>query len=173
MKLKTLIAAAGIVVLASCGPSYQATDQPVGIVVPEGTRTAFITAYPGATNVVWSSYDSQVAIPIDWELTGWPAMGVDDYVVSFNVDSDRYYAWYDSDGTWIGTAYVVTNHSSLPAAVNNVLNTQFSGYTLTSVNKEFQKDRVAYEIEMNNGTSKTKLLIDGSGNIIKQKTKPL
>jgi hypothetical protein len=114
-----------------------------------------------------------VAIPIDWELTGWPAMDVDDYVVSFNMDNDRYYAWYDADGTWIGTAYVMSSYAGLPVAVNNVLNNQFSGYTIVSVNKEWEKDRVAYEIEMKNSTSKTKLLIDGSGNIIKQKTKPL
>jgi hypothetical protein len=172
MKLKTLILAAGVVMLASCGPStYKATDQPVGMVVPEGTRTTFITAYPDATNIVWTNYDNQVVIPIDWELTGWPVMEANDYVVSFDMGNEKHYAWYDADGTWIGT-YVMTD-GSLPAAITSVLNDQFYGYTITSVNKELQRNRVAYEIEMQNGMNKTKLLIDASGNVIKQKTKPI
>lgn len=173
MKLNNLIVAAGIVMLASCGSTYRATDQTV-VVAPDNVRTTFTTAYPNATNIVWYNYDQQQAfVPIDWELTGWPAMDVNDYVVGFDMDGEKYYAWYDTDGTWIGSAYVVNDYKALPTAVLNTLNTQFADYSISSVNREFQKDRMAYEIEMKNSSSKVKLLVDGSGNIIKQKTRSL
>jgi len=168
MKLKIWMLAASIVVLVSCGPSYRATDQ-YAVVVPAGTQTAFTTQYPGATTVVWSRYDV-ATLPIDWELAGWTAMDQDDYVVTFYQDNDKYYAWYDSDGNWIGTAYVINDYKSLPSAVSGTINTQFSGYTISGVNKEFQKDRMLYEIHLSNGNSKVKLLVDANGNIVKQKT---
>jgi uncharacterized membrane protein YkoI len=168
MKLKILVLAASLAVLASCGPSYKATDQ-YAVVIPAGTQTAFTTQYPTASTVVWSRYDV-ATLPIDWELAGWPTMDQNDYVVSFNMDNDKYYAWYDSDGNWIGTAYVVIDYKSLPSVVNSTINSQFSGYTITGVNKEFQKDRMVYEVRLQNGDNKVKMLIDANGNIIKQKT---
>jgi hypothetical protein len=173
MKLRSLIAATSIVVLASCSSTYRATDQTV-VVAPDGVRTTFVTAYPRATNVVWYNYDqTQTFVPIDWELVGWSPMEVEDYVVSFDMDGERYYAWYDSDGTWIGSAYVITDYKDLPEAVSSTLNKQFAGYTISSVNREFHGDRMAYEIELKNSNTKTKLLIDGSGTVIKQKSKAL
>lgn len=173
MKLKTLILAAGVGILASCGSTYRATDTTV-ITAPDGVRTTFVTAYPTASNVVWYNYDDQQTfVPIDWELTGWSAMDVNDYVVAFDMDGEKYYGWYDSDGTWIGTAYVITDYSKLPTAVTNTINTQFSGYTITSVNREWQKDRMAYEVELKSSSSKVKLLVDGSGTIIKQKSRSI
>jgi hypothetical protein len=168
MKFRILIVAASMAILASCGGTYKATDR--SFMVPASTQTVFTTQYPTATNVVWSSYD-QVPVFIDWDLTGWPAMDPGDYVVRFDMDNENYYAWYDSDGNWVGTAYVVRDYKSLPTAVNATLNTQFPGYTITAVNRELQKDRVAYEIQLKNGDTKAKLLVDANGNIIKQKTK--
>jgi hypothetical protein len=171
MKLKILTLAAGIVMLAACSTTtYKATDQSVVFTVPAETQTSFTRQYPMATNIVWSSFD-QVAVPIDWDLTEWPAMEANDYVVQFDLDNEKYYAWYDADGSWIGTAYVVNDYKSLPSPVTDVLNSQFSGYSVTSVNKEFRNDRIAYEVELKNETSKVKLLVDGNGTIIKQKTK--
>jgi len=170
MKLKILMLAAGMAVLASCGPSYKVTNRAtVGVDVPASIQTSFTTQYPSVTNIVWSTYDAST-LPIDWEMAGWPAMDQGDYVVSFNVSNDRYYAWYDSDGNWIGTAYVISDYKSLPAAINTMINDKYPGYTITMVNREMQKDRVAYEIQLKNGDSKAKLLVDENGNIIKQKT---
>jgi hypothetical protein len=169
MKLKILMFAASMAVLASCGPSYRVTDQPtVGIEVPASIQTAFTTQYPNATTVVWSTYDATL-LPIDWELSGWPAMDQGDYVVTYVVNTDKYYTWYDSDANWIGTAYVVNDFKSLPAAINTMINDKYAGYTIIAVNKEMQKDRMAYEIQLKNGDSKAKLLVDENGNIIKQK----
>ena len=162
--------AASIAVLASCGPSYRVTDEStVGIEVPVVVKKTFITAYPSATEVVWTMYDASV-VPIDWDLTGWPAMDQSDYVVTFNMNNEKYYAYYDVNGDWIGTAYVITDFKSLPSGINTMIADKYAGYSITSVKREMQKDRVAYEIQLKNGDSKAKLLVDENGNIIKQKT---
>jgi hypothetical protein len=170
MKLKILMVAAGMAVLASCGPSYRVTDRSAVVIdVPASIQTSFTTQYPAAANVVWTTYDAS-ALPIDWELAGWPAMDHGDYVVSYSMNNDKYYSWYDSDGNWIGTAYVVTDYKSLPSSINMMITDKYPGYTITAVNREMQKDRIAYEIQLKNGDSKAKLLVDENGNIIKQKT---
>jgi hypothetical protein len=171
MKLKLFIAAAVIAGITACEEPYQATDTVV--VAPAGTQTAFTTQYPYARNIVWTNYDANYAIPVDWEFVGWTPMDANDYLVRFDLDNDNYYAWYDDAGNWIGTAYVVRDFTTLPTAVTNAINNQFSGYTISSVNREFQRDRMAYEVEIKNSTTKQKLLIDENGNIIKQKSKML
>ena len=51
-----------------------------------------------------------------------------------------------------------------------MISDKFPGYSIVAINREMQKDRVAYEIQLKNGNSKAKLLVDANGNIIKQKT---
>jgi hypothetical protein len=169
MKLKILSLLAGLALIVSCGPTYKVTTSN-GAVVPAGTVTVFTTQYPTASNIVWSTYDVN-AVPIDWELAGWPMLETDDYVVKFNMDNGDYYAWYDSDGNWIGTAMVISDFKTLPAAVNTMLSTNYPGYTINTVQKEFKKDNLAYEIKMTSGNSIVKLLVDQNGNIIKKKEK--
>jgi uncharacterized membrane protein YkoI len=185
MKLRNFFIVAIIVAMAaSCKPSYKATDRTKSttdttvsatdtksttVTVPPGIQTAFTTQYPTAANVVWSNYDTMVVVPIDWELAGWADLDPDDYLVRFDMDNENYYAWYDSDGNWVGSAYVLKDHTKLPAAVNTVVTTKYAGYSITDINREFQKDRVAYEIEMKKDNSKVKLLVDADGNIIKEK----
>lgn len=112
-----------------------------------------------------------MVVPIDWELAGWAPLSSDDYVVQFDMDNQRYYAWYDANGTWVGTANVMTDHTTLPNQVTSVLNTEYPGYSISSINREYHKDRMAYEIELKNSDGKAKLLIDDQGNILKKKTK--
>lgn len=193
MKLKnflTIVAAAGV--LVACNPSYKATDKSrstsdstavsttdpsssasATVTVPEGTRTAFTTQYPTATNVVWANYDTQAEVPIDWEMAGWTTLDANDYLVRFDMDNESYYSWYDSDGNWIGSAYVMKDVTKLPEAVTNVINEKYPGYTVKSVNSEFQKDRMAYEVELTKTDGKAKILVDANGTIIKEKTKPI
>jgi hypothetical protein len=171
MKLKTIIAVAAIGLLAACDPSYRATDTGV-VVVPEATRQAFVDQYPDGINVVWSNYDPDVVIIHDWDLAGWPVIQTDDYAVRFDMGTDTYYAWYDNEGTWIGTAYVVKDYSTMPLSVRNSVTTLYPGYTITAVNKEFYRDRVAYEITLKNvNDSKVVVLTDMNGNVIKSKVK--
>ena len=190
MKLRNLfIIVTAIGVFAACKPSYKATDKSKSVTdstsvsttgtpsttvnVPEATRTAFTTQYPTATNVVWVNYDTQAELPIDWELTGWQTLDADDYVVRFDMDNENYYAWYDNTGTWVGSAYVMKDITQLPEAVNKVINEKYAGYTVKSVNREFQKDRMAYEVELTKPDGKAKVLVDSNGTIIKEKTKPI
>lgn len=175
MKFKTFIAVAAIAVFASCSSPYKATDTTkgttTGVVVPATTQTAFTTQYPTATNVAWTNYDAAVTVPIDWEMAGWTTMDANDFLVRFDMDNEKYYAWYDSDGNWIGSVYVLTDHSKLPAPVNTTITSKYAGYTIANVNREFQKDKMAYEVELKKDDSKVKLLLDADGNILKEKAK--
>ena len=83
---------------------------------------------------------------------------------------DKYYAYYDPSGNWIGTAYVLTDYKSMPNGINTMITSKYAGYTITSVDRVMQKDRIAYEIQLKNGNSKAKILVDENGNIIKEKT---
>jgi hypothetical protein len=186
MKLKNIFTVvAAIAVFAACNPSYKATDKtgstsdstsvsatsPGTVTAPPVIVTAFTTQYPTASNVVWVNYDTQTEIPIEWDMTGWATLDKDDYLVRFDMDNENYYAWYDSDGTWVGSAYVLKDITQLPEAVNKVITDKYAGYTVKSVNREFQKDRVAYEVELTKTDGKAKILVDSNGTIIKEKTK--
>ena len=172
MKLRQIIALAAISLFAACETPYRATDTTV-VVAPDGTQTAFVTRYPNATNVVWSHYDQAMVVPVDWDLAGWTMLDGSDYTVRFVMDNEDYYAFYDENGDWVGTAYVVRDYSTIPVAINTMISTNYPSYTISAVNRQFQADRVAYEIELKNSTAKVKMLVDANGNIIKQKTKML
>lgn len=171
MKPKFLSLVVAALFLFSCETTRTSTSTNAALTVPVLIETTFTNQYPSATNVVWNNYNINT-VPVDWELAGWPAMDPGDYVVQFDMDKERYYAWYDSDGNWIGSAYVISDFKTLPEAVHTTLNTQFSGYTIETVQREFWKDKMAYEIKLKgSGDTKIKLLVDGNGTILKQKTK--
>ena len=174
MKLQILILAAGVAAFAACQPSYRVTDKSQvsqdTTVVPSGIQSSFSTQYPTAADVTWSPYDIN-NVPIDWDLTGWPALQQGDYVATFNMNGEPYYAWYDANGNWIGSTYAIQDYKSLPSPVTSLINDKFSGYTIAKVNSEMQKDKTAYEILLKNGdNNKVKLVVDSNGNILKQKT---
>ncbi len=156
--------------LLSCGSSRTSTSENYAYGVPTNIHTNFITQYPTATNIAWSSYNPQV-VPVDWELVGWNPLDENDYVVRFDMNNDAYYAYYDRNGNWIGSVYAIKDYSTLPTAVSNLLATQFAGYTIEKIQTETWKDKLAYEIKLNNQTNKVKLLVDANGTIIKQKLK--
>ncbi|HET9745906.1 MAG TPA: hypothetical protein VFP97_09345 [Chitinophagaceae bacterium] len=169
MKLRTFFAVAVIGLFTACSTTYRATD--TGVVISSDAARAFDLQYPNATNVTWSMYDPDVIILNDWDLTGWTVIDTDDYVVQFDMDGERFYAWYDSNGEWIGSAYAVRDFTSLPDMVRTEINAKYPGYTISSVNKEFHKDRVAYELVLTNGDSKQVVLMDLNGVVLKSKMK--
>ena len=169
MKLKIFIAMAVMALFTACSSTYRATDS--GVVISTDATKAFDLQYPTATNVVWSSYDPNVVILNDWELAGWTVIDADDYVVQFDMDNEKYHAWYDSNGEWIGSAIVVNDYTTLPTMVRDAINTKYPGYTISSVNKEFHKDRVAYEVVLRDGDTRQVALIDLNGIVIKSKMK--
>ena len=169
MKLP-IISLFAAVILASCGSSRTSTNTSAAYGLPVVIRSDFEAQYPTATNVTWSKFD-YATTPIDWELTDWSSMDNNDYVVQFDMGSDKMYAWYDETGHWIGSAYAVANNSMLPSAINTTLTSNYSGYTIESVQKEMWKDRTAYEIKMKNGDARKKVLIDMNGTVLKEKDK--
>lgn len=169
MKLKTFIAVAVIGLFTACSSTYRATDS--GVVISTDATRAFELQYPSATNVVWSSYDPNVVVLNDWDLAGWTVIDADDYVVQFDMDNEKYYAWYDTNGDWIGSAIVVSDYTKLPNTVRDAINTKYPGYMISSVNKEFHKDRVAYEVVLKDGDTKQVALIDLNGVVLKSKMK--
>jgi len=172
MKLRDFLVIGAVAGFAACSEPYRATNSTTTTVVaPDGTVTAFTNQYPNSTNVVWTRYDAAV-VPIDWELAGWTAMDNNDYLVRFDMDNENYYAWYDDQGNWIGTAYVVKDVKTIPDPVSKAVYDKYPGYTITAVNREIQKDRMVYEIQAKSAdNTKIKLLVDGNGNIVKEKVK--
>ena len=137
--------------------------------VPEPTRTAFTTKYPNASNVNWRRYET--VNTIDWDWAGWPKLDTSDYAVSYTADGVEHWAWYDENNNWVGTVSPITDFNSLPAAVNNTIKKDYAGYTIVSVDKENDKNRTAYEVELSKGSETTKVLIAENGSILKKKPK--
>ena len=169
---KLILGLAVMVVLAACGTTtYTDASSNAAYSTPASLQTSFSSQYPTATNVSWSSYVAET-VPIDWELTGWTTLDADDHVASFDMDGQRYFAWYDSDGIWIGSTYEVNDHSKLPSTVQTLLSNQYSGYSVVKVHQELWKDQMAYEIKLKkNDDDKVKLLVDSQGNVLKEKRK--
>lgn len=173
LKIMSLVVATGV--FFSCGtPSYTSTttstSDNAAYAVPAGVQTNFTTQYPNAANVTWSAYDAAV-VPIDWEMTGWTALDAGDHAVVFDMDNERYYAWYDQDGNWIGSSYGIRDHTTLPSSINSMIQTKYSGYTIEKVDRELWKDQTAYEVKLKSGDRKVKLLVDANGNVLKEKVK--
>ena len=174
MKTHLLSLAAAFVLLASCGSrratTMSTTSNNAAYSVPSAVGSAFANQFPGATNIQWSTYDA-AASPMDWDLAGWPTLSGNDYMVTFDQYGNHYYAWYDNSGNWIGSAYAVSNLNGLPANITKVLQQNYSGYTIESVQREQWKGNAAYEIKLRNYEGKMKLLMDDNGAILKQKDK--
>ena len=188
MKLKDcILVTAAIALLASCnnaGSDKETTDTTTtsydnttdntrttysSVDVPVNTKTTFETKYPAATNVTWYRYDPDNR-PIEWEWSGWPMLDTSDYSARFTWEGKDYWAWYDDKGDWVGSVHVITDPSTLPSKVTATINSQYPGYTIISSSMENDKNRSAYEISLDKGGDKVKLLIDENGKIMKKKT---
>lgn len=137
---------------------------------PAAVEAVFTKQYPGATNVVWSAYDSLAAVPIDMRLTGWKKLDGEDYLVKFDLKDEPYYAWYDSKGKWIGSASPLEDITKLPAAVttavNNAIKTRYAGYKVSQVNREFQTGKKSYEVELTKeDDAKVRMMVTSAGKI--------
>ena len=53
--------------------------------------------------------------------------------------------------------------------MNKTIQAQYPGYTIVSVDKENDKNRTAYEVELSKGDDKAKVLIAENGNVLKKK----
>jgi hypothetical protein len=187
MQLRKWVLVSGVIAAAlwtSCNEAGSSKDNPDStnvtskesrttktVEVPAATRTSFEAKYPQASDVTWNYHEPVIEAPIEWEWTSWPAPDTNDYVANFKVNEDDYWVWYDDSGDWIGTVSEVNDNSSLPSPVNDVIKTQFADYKITSIDKENDKNRTAYEIKLEKGEDKMKLLIDQNGQVLKKKGK--
>ena len=96
-------------------------------------------------------------------------MDTEDHMVKFESNGETYYAWYDSNGKWIGSASPMTDLKKLPpavtTAVNNAIKTRYAGYTVSQVNREFQTGKKSYEVELTKDDNKVRMLVNSAGKI--------
>ena len=130
--------------------------------------TDFQTRFPNSTEIVWYRYtpeDRVEVLPTDWDYD----MDATDYEVRFKQEGTDYHAFYN-DGKWVRSeATMMTNTTKLPANINDLLKTQYSGYTVKDVETEQSSTRTVYEIELAKGNEKCKVFYTAEGAIIKKK----
>ncbi len=190
MQVRNWLLAGGVsILLASCGDANTETEtndsttvntntpgvadgnSQVRVVEPPVTvRTSFETKYPQAANVNWNHHQADVVAPIEWDWSNW-TIDTSDYYANFSVNNEDYWVWYDEQGNWIGSVSEVNDHASLPSAVNQTVKSEFAGYTIESIDRENDKDMVAYEIDLVKGDDKMTALIAENGKLMKKKGK--
>jgi hypothetical protein len=136
---------------------------------PDNVRTSFQTKYPTATDVTWSPYKAYDRI--NWEWTGWPSMDTSYYAVNYTVDNRKHMSWWNKLGSWIGSSSTIEDSTMLPNPVKKTLKNSYPGYRITSIDEESDKNRTAYEIKLEKGDARMKLLIDKNGKILKKDAK--
>lgn len=128
----------------------------------------FTTRFPNASDVVWYRYtpDERVEVlPTDWDY----GMDASDYEVRFRIDGIDYQAWYN-DGKWVRSeTMTTTNTSKLPSNINDLLKSQYAGYTIKDVETEQNSTRTIYEIALTKGNERCKVFYTSDGAIIKKK----
>ena len=149
-------------------PTSSTTD--VSANVPQPARTSFESRYPQASSVKWSRYEPTTYDEADWQSDWWKNMDTSDYQVQFNWEGMDYTAWYDN-GEWIGSSARMTDNAKLPKAVNDAIHSRYSDYTIKEVDKENDKNKTVYEVDLEKGNDKLKLHFDENGNVVKGKGK--
>src|SRR5574339_649963 len=177
------IVIAGFFLLASCGDNTDTaynektteTSSPITTPAvppafnpPDNVRTAFQTKYPNATDVSWSAYKPYDRI--NWEWTGWPSMDSSYYAVNYKMDNRNFWSWWDRNNNWIGSSSVIEDSTMLPDPVKKTIKNSYAGYRITSIDEENDKDRTAYEIKLEKGDARARILVDKNGKILKKDT---
>jgi hypothetical protein len=137
---------------------------------PAAVEPVFSKQYPTAANAVWTNYDSLANVPIDMRLSGWgKELDAEDHMVKFDFEDNTYYAWYDSNGKWIGSAYTLDDITKLPAkvktAVQNAIKSRYTDYEISQVNRELQPGKNVYEVALTKGESEVRMLVTPAGKI--------
>jgi len=71
--------------------------------------------------------------------------------------------------SWIGSTSTIEDSTMLPDAVKNTLKKSYRGYRIISIDEEMDKNRMAYEIKLEKGTARARILVDKNGKILKKK----
>ena len=184
MKKNWIVIVAGSLLLAACGDNSTETSynekttettpptinttpsETPAYNPPDNTRVAFQTKYPNATDVSWSAYKPYERI--NWEWTGWPSMDTSYYAVNYKIDNRSFWSWWDRDNNWIGSSSVIEDSTMLPDPVKKTIKNNYAGYKITSIDEENDKNRTAYEIKLEKGDARARILVDKNGKILKK-----
>ena len=180
------IVISGVFLLAACGDStdtaynekttesapttYTTPETSTQYNPPDNVRTAFQTKYPNATGVSWSAY-RQPYDRINWDWTGWPTMDTNYYAVNYKNENRSFWSWWDRNNNWIGSTSVLEDSTMLPDPVKKTIKNSYAGYKITSIDEENDKNRTAYEIKLEKGDARARILVDQNGKILKKDTK--
>ncbi len=115
--------------------------------VPAAVKTAFSKKFPTVKKVDWDKEGK----------TQWEA--------EFELNEKEMSANFDLQGNWKETETDL-EENALPANVDSVLNSQFSGYKIKEVAFSETPERSAYEIVIKKGKSKLEVTIDKTGKLL-------
>jgi len=129
----------------------------------------FETRFPNATEITWYRYvpsDRVEVVPNDWDYN----MDANDYEVRFTLNGSDHIVWYDN-GQWVRTEVPMYDNTKLPTAVNNAINSQYSGYTINDIEQDQKANETVYEVELRRGNEKCKVHYTAMGAVVKKKCK--
>lgn len=116
--------------------------------VPQIVRQKFKTMYPKPDN-------------LQWEKDAY------NYEAKFALKESEMAVTFDVEGLWLRTITKITA-TALPVAVNDYTTKNYDGYSvIDACTIKSAKDTERYQVVLKKGGTKTTLLFDMSGNIIR------
>lgn len=143
MKAMFISAAILFVISGACGQKLKDAE------VPNAVKQAFAKQFPTAKGVKWSKEST------------------DEFEAEFKSAQGEQSANFDMNGKWLITETEVSE-KSLPAAVQQTIKTQFSGYKIEETEKAETPDQGAfYEIKLERGEKTIVAQISSDGKVLK------
>jgi len=140
-------------ILLACSVTLLGQDLPASK-VPPVVLQAFHAKFPAAKQVAWKfkapTYDAE-----------------------FLVNALEVTVKFEADGKWVETESAIPR-SKVPAAVNQTITKQFSGYKVIET-QDMQRvgdSRVRYEIHLEDAKAVLKVMFYADGTVISQSAKP-
>jgi len=118
--------------------------------VPAKIKTAFDQKFPTAKKVKWEKENEK-----EWEA-------------EFKMEGKDYSANFDANGNWLETEYEI-EENEFPAAVQQTLDKEFSGYEIEEAECSEKANGKFYEFSIEKGETELEVLIAPDGTVIKKK----
>ncbi|MEH0157429.1 PepSY-like domain-containing protein [Limibacter armeniacum] len=115
--------------------------------VPSVIQNNFKKTFPNAKDVEWEQEGEMYQVEFE---TGW------------DIDHD---VWYNSAGEIVKHEEDIYRRS-LPEAINNKLNTEFSRYAIDDLKKISSSSHTAYTLELKSFTEEWKIAFDETGKVL-------
>lgn len=115
---------------------------------PSVVKIAFNEKFPNATSVKWEKENEA-----EWEA-------------EFKLTGVEYSANFSNEGIWKETEHEVAI-GELPDAITNVLENQYSGYTIKGAEMVETPMLSGFEVEIKKGKETVEIMIDTDGNVQK------